>query len=158
VKSLADIIAFNERKRNEEMPYFEQDLMVKAEMKGPLTEKAYKDALAINRKLSRTEGIDADISKHKLDAIVAPTTGPAWLTDWITGDHESGSCSTPAAVAGYPHITVPAGFVAGLPVGVSFFGAAWSEPALLGLAYAFERATKMRRAPGFLPTVQFERI
>ncbi|MGD0177443.1 MAG: amidase [Candidatus Bathyarchaeia archaeon] len=158
IRSLADIIGFNEGRRNEEMPYFEQDLMIKAEMKGPLTEKAYRDALARNRKLSRAEGIDAVIGKHNLDAIVAPTTGPAWLTDWVTGDHESGSCSTPAAVAGYPHITVPAGFVAGLPVGVSFFGPAWSEPTLLRLAYAFEQATKMRRAPGFLPTVRLETI
>jgi amidase len=156
IRSLADIIAFNEDRRNEEMPFFEQDLMIKAEMKGPLTEKAYEDALARNLQLSRAEGIDAVISKHLLDAIVAPTTGPAWLTDWVTGDHESGSCSTPTAVAGYPHITVPAGFIADLPVGISFFGPAWSEPTLLKIAYAFEQATKMRRPPNFLPTVQFE--
>jgi len=156
VRSLADIIAFNEEKRAEEMPFFEQDLMIKAEMKGPLTEKAYKDALARNHKLSRTKGIDAVIGEHYVDAIIAPTNGPAWLTDWVTGDHESDSCSTPAAVAGYPHITVPAGFVAGLPVGISFFGSAWSEPTLLKLAYAFEQATRMRRAPSFLPTVHFE--
>jgi len=158
VRLLADIIAFNEERRTEEMPYFEQDIMIKAEMKGPLTEKAYKNALARNHKLSRTEGIDAVIGKNRLDAIVAPTTGPAWLTDWLTGDHESGSCSTPAAVAGYPHITVPAGFVGGLPVGISFFGPAWGEPTLLRLAYSFEQATKMRRAPSFLPTVEFETL
>ncbi len=156
VRSLSDIIAFNEERRGEEMPYFEQDIMIKAEKKGPLTEKAYMDALARNHQLSRTEGIDAVVEKNHLDAIIAPTTGPAWLTDWVTGDRESGSCSTPAGVAGYPHITVPAGFVHGLPVGISFFGPAWSEPTLLRLAYSFEQVTKIRRAPNFLPTVEFE--
>ncbi len=155
VKSLSDIIAFNEERRSEEMPYFEQDIMIKAEKKGPLTETAYKEALARNHRLTREEGIDAVISKYRLDAIVAPTTGPAWLTDWVTGDPESGGCSSPAAVAGYPHITVPAGFVHGLPIGISFFGPAWSEPTLLRIAYSFEQATKKRRMPSFLPTVQF---
>jgi amidase len=153
VKSLADVIAFNEERRSEEMPYFEQEIMLKAEEKGPLTDEAYKVALARNHKLSGKEGIDAVIAKDKLDAIVAPTIGPAWLTDWITGDRESGCCSTPAAVAGYPHITVPAGFVHGLPVGISFFGPAWSEPTLLRIAYSFEQATKARRPPSFLQTV-----
>jgi len=156
VKSLADIIAFNEERRNEEMPYFEQDIMIKAEQKGPLTEPAYKEALSRNHRLSRAEGIDAVVTKHNLDAIVAPTTGPAWVTDWVTGDHDTGSCSTPAAVAGYPHISVPAGFVHGLPIGISFFGKAWSEPTLLRIAYSFEQVTNARRPPSFLPTVSFD--
>ena len=155
VKSLSDIIAFNEERRSDEMPYFEQDIMIKAEAKGPLTESAYKDALERNQRLTRDEGIDAVINKYQLDAIVAPTNGPAWLTDWVTGDHISGGCSQPAAIAGYPHITVPAGYVHGLPVGISFFGPAWSEPTLLRIAYAFEQATKRRQTPRFLPTVQF---
>jgi amidase len=155
VKTLSDIIAFNERRRSEEMPYFEQDIMIKAEAKGPLTESAYKDALDRNLRLTRDEGIDSVIIKYGLDAIVAPSNGPAWLTDWVAGDHVSGGCSQPAAIAGYPHITVPAGFIHGLPVGISFFGPAWSEPTLLRIAYAFEQATKRRQTPRFLPTVQF---
>jgi amidase len=153
VHSLADIISFNEIRRSEEMPFFEQDIMIEAEKKGPLTEKAYTDALAKNHQLSRNQGIDSVIKEHRLDAIVAPTSGPAWLTDWVTGDHESGSCATPAAVAGYPHITMPAGSVHRLPVGISFFGAAWSEPVLLKIAFAFEQATWARRAPRFLSTI-----
>jgi amidase len=153
VHSLADIISFNEIRRSEEMPFFEQDIMIEAEKKGPLTEKAYTDALAKNHQLSRNQGIDAVIKEHRLDAIVAPTTGPAWLTDWVTGDHESGSCATPPAVAGYPHITIPAGSVHRLPVGISFFGAAWSEPTLLKIAFAFEQATWARHAPRFLSTI-----
>ncbi len=156
VRSLEDIIAFNERWRSKEMPYFEQEIMVMAQKKGPLTEKAYVDALAKNHQLSRVEGIDAVVEQHALDAIVAPTKGPAWLTDWICGDPNGGSCSSPAAVAGYPHITVPAGFIHGLPVGISFFGCAWSEPILFKLAYAFEQVTKARRRPRFLPTVDFK--
>ncbi len=153
VHSLADIIAFNEKRRDVEMPYFGQDIMLMAERKGPLTEKAYTDTLAKNHQLSRDEGIDAIVREHGLDAIVAPTTGPAWLTDLVNGDHVSGGCSTPAAVAGYPHITVPAGFIHGLPVGASFFGPPWSEPTLLRLAYAFEQATKIRRLPDFPSTI-----
>ena len=154
-RSLADLIAFNEQHRAEEMPYFEQEIFVTAQKKGPLGEKAYRDALAQNLRLSRQEGIDAVVKRHRVDAIVAPTAGPAWVTDWVNGDHDTGGCSTPAAVAGYPHITVPAGFVHGLPVGLSFFGPAWSEPVLLRLAYAFEQATKARRAPRYPPTVSF---
>jgi amidase len=155
VRSLADLIAFNDRHRREEMPYFQQEILLKAQEKGPLTEKAYLDALALCRKLSRDDGIDAVVREHRLDAIVAPTAGPAWLIDWVNGDHDTGGCSTAAAVAGYPHVTVPAGFVRGLPVGLSFFGAAWSEPVLLKVAYSFEQATKARRAPRMLPSVVF---
>jgi amidase len=152
VKTLAEVIAFNEAHRKEEMPYFGQELFLKAQAKGPLTDKAYTDALEKNRRLARAEGIDALMDQHKLDAIVAPTGGPAWATDCVTGDHFSGGSSTPAAVAGYPSITVPAGFVFGLPVGLSFMGRAWSEGLLVRLAYAFEQATRARRAPRFLPT------
>ena len=147
VKSLADVIAFNEKHRDREMPHFGQDIMVKAEAKGPLTEKAYLEAVEKCRKASRMDGIDALCEKHSLDALVAPTAGPAWVIDWVNGDHGEGGASTPPAVAGYPHITVPAGYVRGLPVGISFFGRAWSEPALLKIAYGFEQATKLRRAP-----------
>ncbi len=153
VKSLADVIAFNQKNREKEMPYFGQDLFEKAQEKGPLTDKAYLDALDANHRLSRAEGIDALMDKFKLDAIVAPTAGPAWTTDWANGDHSVGGSSNAAAVAGYPDITVPAGFVFGLPVGVSFFGRAWSEPTLLKIAYGFEQATKARKPPKFLRSV-----
>jgi amidase len=152
--TLEKLIAFNEQHRREEMPYFEQELFVESQGRGSLNDPAYTAAFAANRRLARAEGIDAVLKKYKVDAIVAPTAGPAWLIDWIDGDHDTGGCSTPAAVAGYPHITVPAGFVHGLPVGLSFFGTAWSEPVLLRLAYAFEQATKARRKPRMLPTVE----
>jgi amidase len=152
MKSLEEIIAFNDRNRDKEMRYFGQDVFLKAQAKGPLTEKEYLDALEANHRLSRAEGIDAVMDQFHLDALVAPTQGPAWLTDLINGDHAAGGCSNAAAVAGYPHITVPAGFIDGLPVGISFFGRAWSEPTLLKLAYSFEQATKVRRPPQFLPT------
>jgi len=153
VHSLKDIIAFNERNKSEEMPYFAQDIFLKAEAKGPLSSKEYLDALEANHRLSRAEGIDGVMDKFHLDAIMAPTGSPAWLTDLVNGDHSGGGSSNAAAVAGYPDITVPAGFIAGLPVGVSFFGRAWSEPTLLKIAYGFEQATKARKAPRFLPTV-----
>ncbi len=149
VHSLQDVIEFNDRNRLREMPYFGQDLFVKAEAKGPLTSAEYLEALATCRRLARIEGIDAVMDANKLDAMVAPTTGPAWLTDRILGDHSLGGSSTAAAVAGYPSITVPAGFVSGLPVGISFFGRAWSEPTLIGFAYAFEQAHPARKAPRF---------
>ena len=149
-----EIIDFNDRNRDKEMPYFGQDLFLKAQAKGPLTEKEYLDALEANQRLSRAEGIDAVMDQFHLDALVAPTAGPAWLTDLINGDHAAGGSSNAAAVAGYPHITVPAGFIDGLPVGISFFGRAWSEPTLLKLAYSFEQATKSRKTPRFLPTAK----
>ncbi len=145
--TLEKLIAFNQREHEREMPYFEQEIFEKAQQKGPLTEPAYRKALAQNRRMSQAEGIDAVLKRHRVDAIIAPTAGPAWLIDEINGDHDTGGCSTPAAVAGYPHITVPAGFVHGLPVGISFFGTAWSEPALLKIAYGFEQATKARKPP-----------
>jgi amidase len=153
VHTLKEIIDFNERNRQQEMPYFGQDLFIKAEAKGPLTDQAYVDALAKNRQLARVEGIDALMDKHQLDAIVAPTGGPAWLTDLVNGDHSAGGSSNAAAVAGYPNINVTAGLIGGLPVGISFFGRAWSEPTLIKLAYSFEQATKARKAPRFLPTI-----
>jgi amidase len=153
VRTLQDIIDFNERNRQKEMPYFGQDLFLKAQTKGPLTDKEYVDALAQNHQLARTEGIDALMDKYHLDAIVAPTGGPAWLTDLVNGDHVAGGSSNAAAVAGYPNINVTAGFLSGLPVGISFFGRAWSEPTLIKLAYSFEQATKARQAPRFLPTI-----
>ena len=156
VKSLKEIIGFNEQSRDREMPYFGQDLLIKAQAKGPLTEKAYRDALAKNQRLSRKEGIDFVMDKNKLDALIAPTGGPPWPTDWVNGDHFTGGYSTASAVAGYPHITVPAGYVFGLPVGISFFGRAWSESTLIKFAYAFEQATKARRPPGFLVTAKLE--
>jgi len=154
VHSLKEIIEFNEKNRDKEMPYFGQDLLIKAEAKGPLTEKAYLEALKKNHEMARDQGIDFALAKDKLDALIAPTGGPAWPTDWINGDHFAGGYSTPSAVAGYPHITVPAGYVFGLPVGISFFASAYSEPTLIKLAYAFEQATKARRAPQFLPTAK----
>jgi amidase len=155
VHSLKDVIAFNERNRDREMPYFGQDIMIKAEAKGPLTSKQYLQALRKNHLMTRSQGIDFIMRKHRLDALVAPTGGPSWPTDWINGDHFSGGYSSASAVAGYPHITVPAGYVFGLPVGISFFGGAFSEPKLIQIAYAFEQATKIRRAPRFLNKVEF---
>ncbi|MDP9194999.1 MAG: amidase [Acidobacteriota bacterium] len=152
-RTLADLMKFNEEHRELEMPYFGQEIFAMAEKKGPLTDADYKKALAKNNRLARAEGIDATMKKHKLDAVIAPTGGPAWTTDLINGDHYTGGYSSASAVAGYPHITVPAGNVAGLPVGISFFAGAWSEGVLLKYAFAFEQATKARKAPQFLASV-----
>jgi amidase len=154
--TLKDLIEFNKSHSKEEMPYFGQELFLEAEGKGPLTDKEYLDALATDHRMTREEGIDAMMDKHNLDAIVSPTDSPAWMTDLVDGDHFLGGSSSLAAVAGYPHITVPAGFVWGLPVGISFFGRAWSEPTLLKIAYGFEQATKARWPPKFLPTVDLK--
>lgn len=153
VHSLEEVIAFNEQHREQVMPYFGQELFVMAAEKGSLSDEAYTRALAKNHRLARDEGIDATLQEHGLDAIVAPTNGPAWLIDPITGDHYGGGSSSAAAVAGYPNITVPAGAVYGLPIGISFFASAFQEPTLLRLAYAFEQATRARRRPGFRTTV-----
>jgi amidase len=152
VHSLKEVIDFNERNKKQEMPYFGQDQFVKAEAKGSLRSYDYLEALARCRRLARTEGIDAVMDKSRLDALVAPTMGPACLTDLVVGDRWLGGSSTAPAVAAYPSITVPAGWVAGLPIGLLFFGRAWSEPTLLKLAYAFEQATKFRKSPRFLAT------
>jgi amidase len=153
VRSLAELIEFNERHADREMPYFGQEILVQAQAKGPLTDEAYVKALERCRRMSRDEGIDAVMEEHRLDAIVAPSGGPAAATDLIYGDRGTGGSSSPAAVAGYPNITVPAGQVHGLPVGISFFGRAYSEPVLLRIAFGFEQATRARRTPKFLPTL-----
>jgi amidase len=155
VKTLKDVIDFNIKNKDKELQYFGQDLFLKAEEKGPLTSKEYLDALAANHRLSRQEGIDAIMDQHKLDAILAPTAGPTWITDLVDGDHVVGGSSNVAAVAGYPDISVPAGYISGLPVGLSFFGRVWSEPTLIKIAFGFEQLTKARKAPKFLPSVNF---
>lgn len=156
VRSLEEVIAFNERNGARVMPYFGQEILYQAQEKGPLSAPAYRRALAACRRLSRTLGIDAVMTQHRLDALVAPTGNPAWPIDLVNGDHFTGSVSTPAAVAGYPHVTVPAGQVHGLPVGLSFFGRAWSEGPLIAMAYAYEQATMHRRPPAFLPTLDLD--
>jgi amidase len=157
VHTLAEVIDFNEKNREKEMPWFGQDLLVQAEAKGPLTDKAYKKALAKDQKLSRAGGIDAALAKDRLDALIAPTNSPAWPIDWVNGDHFTGGYSQMSAVAGYPHVTVPAGYVHGLPIGISFFASAWSEPLLIKLAFAFEQAIQARQPPKFLPSVDYSK-
>ncbi len=152
MKTLADLIAFNAAHRSEEMPYFGQEIFETSQARGPLTDKKYRDALASGHRRSRAQGIDAAVAKYRLDAIVAPTQEPPGLIDLVNGDSGGGGSATSLpAVAGYPHITVPAGYSFGLPVGLSFFGPAWSEPTLIKLAYAFEQKTRVRRPPRFLP-------
>lgn len=152
VHSLEEVIAFNERERERVMPYFGQETLIKAQAKGDLSSPEYRKALSECARLWRTEGIDQVLTRFRLDALVAPTGNPAWPIDLVNGDHFTGSVTTPAAVAGYPHVTVPAGYVRGLPVGLSFFAGAWMEPQLIGMAFAFEQATRHRRAPAYLPT------
>jgi amidase len=156
VHSLKQVIEFNQEHAERELAYFGQDLLVSAEKKGPLTDKAYQDALAKNHRLTQTEGIDAVMEKYRLDALVAPTAGPSWLIDLVDGDHDTGGTSSLAAVAGYPNINVPAGSVFGMPVGISFFGRAWSEPKLIRIAYAFEQVTRHRTPPRFHPTADLK--
>lgn len=152
MRTLADLIAFNEANKTRELAYFGQEIFVQAQEKGPLTDQAYLDALEKDRRLSRTEGLDVVFAQNNLDAIVAPTGSPPWPTDLVNGDHFLGASSTPAAVAGYPSVCVPVGYAFGLPVGMSFIGRASSESTLLKLAYAYEQAAQPRRAPRFLPT------
>jgi amidase len=150
VQSLADVIEFNKAHKAREMPWFGQEYFERAQALGDLDSPPYREALAACVKGSRTEGLDKAFDQHRLDALIAPTGGPAWLIDPIAGDHYGGSFSTPAAVAGYPHLTVPAGFVRGLPLGLSFVGRPFSEWRLLGMGHAFEQATRHRRAPAYL--------
>ena len=154
VHSMEDVIKFNEENSHKVMPYFGQEHMIDAQEKESLRDKKYRDALAKNLRLTRKEGIDAAIRKHKLDALIVPSGGPAWLIDLVDGDSSNWDMesTSPPAVAGYPHITVPAGFIFGLPVGISFFAGAWQEPTLIKFAYAFEQATQFRRQPRYLPT------
>jgi amidase len=147
-RTLADLIAFNEEHADVEMPFFGQDVFEQAQEKGPLTEPAYLEALETCRRLSRPEGLDAVFDEHRLDALVAPSNAPAWLTDYANGDHDLGGDATPAAVSGYPSLTVPMGFAFDLPIGLSFIGKAWREGILIRAASAFEHATRQRRAPG----------
>jgi amidase len=152
VKSLANLIAFNERNADRELKFFGQETLIEAQAKGPLTEARYLEALARCRQWSRQDGIDGMMDRHRLDALVAPTTGPAHAIELLAGDGGLGGSSTLAAVAGYPSITVPAGMIFGLPMGLSFFGRAWSEGRLIGLAHAFELSAAARRTPRFAPS------
>jgi amidase len=151
IKNLKELIEFN-RTDSIELKYFDQKIFIEAEQKGDLASAEYLEALAMANKATREEGIDKMMTANKLDALIAPTGSPAWKTDLLLGDHYVGGSSSLAATAGYPAITVPMGFVSGLPVGVTFFGKAWSEPVLIEIVYSFEQATKHRRKPGYLAT------
>ena len=153
VKSLAEIIEFDNNHADKEMPWFKQEIFLAAEKKGDLETVEYLEALKDAKRFAGKEGIDAVMEEHNLDAIIAQTNGPAWIIDWVNGDHFSGGSSSPAAISGYPNVTVPMGFIHDLPVGISFFGKAWSEPKLLKIAYAYEQATKHRKAPEFRRTL-----
>jgi len=153
-RTLAELIAFDEREAAREMPFFGQELFIESQARGALTDARYLEAHERAARLAGRDGIDAALGKDHLDALVAPTVSPAWTTDLVNGDHVlGGGVTTPPAVAGYPHVTVPMGAVHGLPVGLSFVGAAWSEGRLIGLAYAFEQASHARQTPRFLPTI-----
>jgi len=153
VRSLEALIAYNVENAAREMPWFGQELFEQAQAKGTLSDPKYLAALASCRRLSRDDGLDAVMGQHRLDAIVAPSNGPSWPTDLVNGDRFTGGNSSVAAVAGYPSITVPMGFVHELPLGISFIGGAWSDAKLIGLAFSFEVATRARRAPKYLPTI-----
>jgi amidase len=154
-RTLEELIAWNTAHQEQELRYFGQEVFVQSQAKGPLTEKAYLDALAKDHQMARIDGIDATMQKYQLDAIVAPTNGPPSPLDFVNGEGGSVSSSTVAAVAGYPSVTVPAGYTFGLPVGISFFGKPWSEGTLIKAAYAYEQASKLRVKPGFTPTVSY---
>ncbi len=153
VRSLADVIAFNTAHTEQEMPYFQQELLLNAQEAGTLADERYLAALEKNQRLARQEGIDAVMEQYHLDALVMPTGGPAWLVDLVNGDHGAGGCSQPAALAGYPAISVPMGYIFELPIGITFMGRAFSEPTLIKLAYAFEQRTKARHSPKYLQSV-----
>ncbi len=155
VKSLEEVIKFNDANREKTMPFFGQDIMLKAQEKGSLESPEYAEVLEKCKKLAKTEGLDPVLKDKKLDAVIAPSGGPAWLTDHVTGDHFSGGSSSLAAVSGYSSITVPAGYIHGLPVGISLISGPYQEPRLIEIAYAFEQTSKIRRPPEFNPTVKF---
>ena len=153
IKTLADLIAWNLAHAREVMPFFDQELLLNAEASAPLDSEVYRQTLATNQRYARAEGLDALFAQHQLDALVAPTGNLAWLTDTLIGDHfTAGGFTSPFAVAGYPHLTVPMGLVAELPAGISFGGLAWQEAKLLGYGFAYEQASPQRRPPRFLPT------
>jgi amidase len=152
VQSLADLIEFNKQNADTELKWFGQEIFEEAEKTKGLDDPKYIQALAKAKELSQ-KGIEKLMDQHQLDALIAPTNGPTWTIDWVNGDHFGGGSSEPAAISGYPNITVPVGYIAGLPVGISFFGRAWSEPTLIKLAYAYEQSTKHRKVPGFVKSI-----
>jgi amidase len=156
LKNINDIIKFNSEHQERVMTYFAQELFTMATEKSSIENDEYKEALEQCHRLARDEGIDAVLKQHNLDAILAPSGGAAWLIDYINGDHSTGGSSSAAAVSGYPNITIPAGYIHGLPVGISFFSGAFQEPKLLKIAYAFEQVTKIRKPPSFLPKIELK--